>query len=274
MVALSSIAAPATRPAGRRRRRLAGYAVLLAALIGIGSIYGFATSRGSAASGSPDQQVLAGKALFLQGCSSCHGVAAQGGPDAPSLVGVGPAAVDFQVSTGRMPLRQEGAQAERKPPRYTSQEIAQLAAFVGSLGPGPAVPGKEQYTPAAGADMGLGGNLFRTNCSSCHNFVGAGGALADGKHAPSLAKATDKELDEAMLTGPGTMPVFSDRQLTESEKKDIIAYVQGLKATPDPGGANLGRSGAVAEGLVAFLAGIVALGGVAMWIGARAKRAA
>ncbi|MGH8890804.1 MAG: cytochrome bc1 complex diheme cytochrome c subunit [Acidothermaceae bacterium] len=269
---MSSLAAPVGRPAGRRRRRLAGYAVLLAALIGVGSVYGFATSRGSAAAGNPSQQVLAGKSLFLQGCSSCHGLAAEGGTDAPSLIGVGAAAVDFQVSTGRMPLRQEGAQAERKPPRYTSDQIAQLAAFVASLGPGPAVPGKDQYTPS-GADMGLGGNLFRTNCSSCHNFVGAGGALADGKHAPSLANATDKQIYEALLTGPGTMPAFSDKQLTEPEKQDIIAYVQGLKATPDPGGANLGRSGAVAEGLVAFLAGIVALGGVAMWIGARAKRA-
>lgn len=201
-------------------------------------------------------------------------MAAEGGTDAPSLIGVGGAAVDFQVSTGRMPLQQAGAQAERKPVRYTSDQIAELAAYVASLGPGPSVPGAQDYTPTSGADMGLGGNLFRTNCSSCHNFVGAGGALADGKFAPSLVDATDKQIYEAMLTGPGTMPLFSDKQLTTQEKQDIIAYVQGMKAEPDPGGANLGRSGAVAEGLVAFLAGIGVLGGVAMWIGARAKRAA
>jgi ubiquinol-cytochrome c reductase cytochrome c subunit len=273
------MATPADRPAESakkrpiRRRRWAAYVVLLVALTGVGSAYGFATSRsGVAASGDPSQQVLAGRALFLQGCSSCHGAAAQGGPDAPSLIGVGPAAVDFQVSTGRMPLKQQEAQAVRKPNHYTDQEIADLAAYVGSLGPGPAVPGKDQYS-TSGADIGLGGNLFRTNCSSCHNFVGAGGALADGKDAPSLRNATDKQIYEAMLTGPGTMPVFSDNQLTEQEKQDIIAYVQGVKAEPDPGGASLGRSGAVAEGLVGFLGGIVALAGVAMWIGARAKRA-
>lgn len=277
VVALSSLAAPATRPASKRPARTsrwARYAVLIVALLGVGSAYGLATSHpGAAASGDPSQQVLAGKALYLQGCSSCHGVAAQGGTDAPSLIGVGAAAVDFQVSTGRMPLQQQGAQMQRKPPRFTGDQIAELAAYIASLAPGPAVPGPDDYNPS-GADMALGGALFRTNCSSCHNFVGAGGALAEGKYAPSLAKATDKQIAEAMLTGPGTMPVFSDKQLTPQEKKDIIAYVQGMKGEPDPGGANLGRSGAVAEGLVAWLAGIAAIAGVAMWIGARAKRAA
>lgn len=275
VVALSSVATPAARPARKHRRRWAGYAVLVVALLGVGSAYGLVTSRaGVAAAGAPDQQVLAGKSLFLQGCSSCHGLAAEGGADAPSLIGVGAAAVDFQVSTGRMPLQQAGAQAERKPVRYTSEQIADLAAYIASLGPGPNEPGADDYNPGAGTDMGAGGDLFRTNCSSCHNFVGAGGALADGKFAPSLVDATNKQIYEAMLTGPGTMPIFSDKQLTTQQKQDIIAYVQGMKNEPDPGGANLGRSGAVAEGLVAFLAGIGVLGGVAMWIGARAKRAA
>jgi ubiquinol-cytochrome c reductase cytochrome c subunit len=289
VVELTSVATPASGPAQpggptdekptRRRRpfrrsRWAAYAVLLVALTGVGSAYGFATSRnGVAAIGDPSQQVEAGRALYLQGCSSCHGAAAQGGSDAPSLIGVGAAAVDFQVSTGRMPLKTQGAQAERKQARYTPEQIADLAAYVASLAPGPAVPGKDQYTPTE-PDIAYGGNLFRTNCSSCHNFVGAGGALADGKHAPSLQDATDKEIYEAMLTGPGTMPVFGDKQLTAQDKQDIIAYLNEMKATPDPGGANLGRSGAVAEGLVAFLAGMTVLAGVAMWIGARAKRAA
>lgn len=274
-MALSSLATPASRPAGKRRRRWAAYVVLVVALVAVGAGYGLVTSHpGAAAAGPPDAQIQAGKALFLQGCSSCHGLAAEGGSEAPSLIGVGAAAVDFQVSTGRMPLKQEGAEAVRKPPRYTSEQIADLAAYVASLAPGPNEPSAEQYTPTDQADLGLGGNLFRTNCSSCHNFVGAGGALADGKHAPSLAKATDKQIYEAMITGPGTMPVFSDKQLTPDQKRDIIAYVQGLKAEPDPGGANLGRFGPVPEGLVAFLAGIGIIGVVAMWIGARARKAA
>jgi ubiquinol-cytochrome c reductase cytochrome c subunit len=257
----------------RRRRRLASYAVIATALLGVGTAYGFATERpGVAEAGNPSQAVLQGKALYLQGCSSCHGLAAEGGTDAPSLIGVGAAAVDFQVSTGRMPLQQEEAEARRKPPRYTAAETADIAAFVAALAPGPAIPTKDQYTPTD-ADMALGGTLFRTNCSSCHNFTGEGGALAYGRAAPSLKNATDVQIYEAMLTGPGTMPVFGDRQLTPTQKQDIISYVQGIKTEPDPGGFNLGRSGAVAEGLVAWLAGIGVLAGVAMWIGARARRA-
>src|SRR5450432_1626035 len=258
---------------GRVRGRLAGYAVLVGALLGIGSAYAFITEQPSiAVAGNPNDAILQGKALYLQVCSSCHGIAAEGGTDAPSLVGVGAAAVDFQVSTGRMPLQQQEAEARRKPPRYTADETAQLAAYVASLAPGPAIPAKDQYTPTD-ADMALGGNLFRTNCSSCHNFTGEGGALAYGKSAPSLRNSTDQQIYEAMLTGPGTMPPFGDRQLTPQQKQDIIAYVQGMKAEPDPGGFSLGRAGAVAEGLVAWLAGVGVLAGVAMWIGARARRA-
>lgn len=275
--AATQAAEPGGKRAGRRRRprrRWAAYAVLLVALFGVGSVYGLATSRpGTAAAGDPNQQVANGKALYLQGCSSCHGLAAQGGEEAPSLIGVGAAAVDFQVSTGRMPLKREGAEAMPKPQRYTPQQISEMAAYIASLGPGPMVPGQEQYTPGSKVDIGFGGTLFRTNCSSCHNFVGAGGALAEGKSAPALGKATDKEIYEAMLTGPGTMPVFADSQLNQQQKQDIIAYVRHIQAEPNPGGAGLGRSGPVAEGLVAFLAGIGVLAGTAMWIGARAKRA-
>jgi quinol---cytochrome-c reductase cytochrome c subunit len=261
------------RPGGRRRR-LAAYGVLLFGLLAVGSAYSVFTARGGdAATGDPSAQVLHGKALFLQGCSSCHGLGAEGSSSAPSLIGVGAAAVDFQVSTGRMPLAQEGAQAEQKPTRYTPDEIAALAAYVASLGPGPAVPDKSTYTPSAKSDIAFGGELFRTNCSACHNFTGQGGGLAYGKHAPSLVPADDRQIYEAMLTGPGTMPVFSDKQLTPEQKQDIIAYVQTMKKEPDPGGFNLGRVGPVTEGAVAWFAGMTALAGAAMWIGAKAKKA-
>jgi len=142
----------------------------------------------------------------------------------------------------------------------------------------PADVGEQTYEAFKKWDLGdivaARGVLFRTNCSACHNFTGEGGALAYGKEAPSLHKASDKQIYEAMVTGPGTMPVFSDRQLTPDEKKDVIAFVQGMKTTPDPGGFNLGRQGAVAEGLIAFLAGMVVLTGVAVWIGTRARKAA
>ena len=84
-----------------------------------------------------------GQRIFLKGCSSCHGLNAEGAAIAPSLVGVGAASVDFQVATGRMPMADMSAQAMRKDPLYNEKEIEALAAYVASLAPGPEIPGEE-----------------------------------------------------------------------------------------------------------------------------------
>src|SRR5262249_12056024 len=139
----------------------------------------------------------------------------------PSLVGVGAAAVDFQVGTGRMPASQPGSQILRKKVLFDDDEIAALGAFVQSLGPGPAVPSPDEYDASQG-DASRGGGFGRTNCTACHNFAGAGGALPGGKKAPSVTKTTPKHVFEAMLTGPQQMPVFSNDVLTPQDKRDII----------------------------------------------------
>ena len=139
------------RVSAGRRRRIAAPLVLLLGLLITGGMY-YTLSPASAQSKSADEdQVAKGRALFLVGCASCHGKNAEGintekgGQYGPSLVGVGAAAVDFQVGTGRMPLAQPGDQALRKPPVYDQDEIDALAAFVASLGPGPSIPESEQY---------------------------------------------------------------------------------------------------------------------------------
>jgi ubiquinol-cytochrome c reductase cytochrome c subunit len=189
-------------------------------------------------------------------------------------VGVGAAAVDFQVSTGRMPLQQQGAQAPKKPAIYTQKEIDQLAAYVASLGPGPAVPEESQYDPAGG-DVARGGDLFRTNCAQCHNFTGKGGALTDGKYAPSLDGVDPKHMYEAMVTGPQNMPAFPDKLLTAKDKQDIIAYLDevGGEEAKSPGGFSLGGLGPVSEGLFAWVFGLGALIVLAIWIPARTAKA-
>ena len=98
---------------------------------------------------------------------------------------MGAAAVDFQVSTGRMPLKEIEAEAPRKPPVLTPEQTHEIAAYIASLGGGPAIPAASQVS-TQGADVGLGQELFSTNCAQCHNFVGAGGALTQGKYAPAL----------------------------------------------------------------------------------------
>lgn len=215
-------------------------------------------------------QVEEGKQLFIEGCSSCHGLAAQGSSDGPSLIGVGAAAVDFQVGSGRMPMAAPGVQAPAKKVVYSETEIAALAAYVASLAPGPAIPTEEMLN-TSGAELALGGELFRTNCSQCHSVSGRGGALSDGRVAPSLMASDDKEIYEAMITGPQNMPVFSDSTLPTEDKQAIIAYIQELQKGENPGGNGLGRLGPVTEGLFIWVIGLGALLGVAIWIGAKAK---
>jgi ubiquinol-cytochrome c reductase cytochrome c subunit len=261
----------------RRRRRLAGYAVILLGLVVIGVAYAAIAGTGGVASaatpGGPTAQDIAqGRALFEETCSSCHGLNAEGTSNAPSLVGVGAAAVDFQVSTGRMPGRELGPEFPRKPVTFTTQQIHQLADYIDSLGGGPAIPTAAQVS-TAGADLALGQQLFTTNCAQCHNFSGAGGALTYGKYAPALTQSTPTQIYEAMLTGPEAMPVFSDTTITPAQKRDIIAYITTVRSEPNPGGFSLGRIGPVTEGLVAFLGGIAFLVFAALWITIKRREA-
>ena len=252
-----------------RRRRLPAGLVLVVALVAVGGLWAALAPRSHAdESTSSSFAVKQGRALFLQGCSSCHGLNAQGSNQAPSLIGVGSAAVDFQVGTGRMPLGQPGAQAERKPPIYNQTQIDQLAAYIASLAPGPAVPNISQ-ADLDQASLSEGGDLFRANCASCHQAVGQGGALTNGKHAPNLSKATPTQVVEAMRTGPESMPVFGNGQLNDSQAIAIAKYVKFVTDPKDPGGSALGHYGPIPEGLVAWIVGIGGLLAIILWIGSR-----
>jgi ubiquinol-cytochrome c reductase cytochrome c subunit len=177
-----------------------------------------------------------------------------------------------------MPMAAPGVQAPRKDPVYTEEETRALAAYVASLGPGPAIPTEEQYSVESLSEeerqesLVRGGEFFRTNCTACHNFNGSGGALPGGKFAPSLEGVSEKHLYEAMLTGPQQMPVFSDDVLTPEQKRDIITYVKSLEASPSYGGFGLGAFGPVSEGFFAWVVGIGGLVGFAVWIAAHTTR--
>jgi ubiquinol-cytochrome c reductase cytochrome c subunit len=256
----------------RRRHPAAGYAAIAGGLVVAGVVYGAFTGGGaSAASAAPNQtQVAQGRSLFEQSCSSCHGLDAQGTTQAPSLIGAGAAAVDFQMSTGRMPAKEMGAEMPEKPTKFTQQQIQDIAAYVASLGGGPAIPSASQVS-TTGANTALGEQLFMTNCAQCHGFAGAGGALTYGKYAPSLNAATPTDIYEAMLTGPEAMPVFGDGTVSPKEKRDIIAYVMDTRTEANPGGFSLGRTGTVTEGLLAWLGGLGFLVIIAMWLTAKRR---
>jgi ubiquinol-cytochrome c reductase cytochrome c subunit len=259
-----------TALAARRRSPLASLVLVLLGLIVTGVAYAALAPGRAGAAETPEQQIAAGRALFLANCATCHGIDATGRKDAPSLVGVGAASVDFQVGTGRMPLQRTSPQAPEAHNQFSPEKIAQLSAYVASLGPGPGIPSAETVDPAKG-DPSKGATIFRTNCAMCHNFAGKGGALTRGKYAPNLDGTTPTHIYEAMVTGPQSMPVFSDETISPQDKRDIIAYLKLTEEQPTPGGFSLGFIGPVNEGLVAFVVGIAALIGCAVWLGSKSS---
>lgn len=255
------------------RRHPAAIALLLMlGLLVTGTAYSAVAPKEAKATVEQADSVDNGKKLFTANCANCHGANGLGIEDTgPSLAGVGAASVDFQVATGRMPMAANVPQAEVRAVQFEPEQIRQMSAYVASLGPGPAIPSAEMVDPELG-DPANGMLLFRTNCSMCHNAVGAGGALSEGKWAPPLTEphVTDTVIYEAMQTGPQSMPVFNDANLTPEEKRDVIAYVDEQRGT-SPGGFSLGNLGPVSEGLWAWIVGIGGLIGIAVWIGARSS---
>ena len=247
--------------------------LLIFALLGIGTTFQVAGASTTSPMTAAERTaaIEEGKEIFLRGCSSCHGLNAEGGAIAPSLIGVGAASVDFQVATGRMPMADMSQQAMRKAPVYTDEEVAALAAYVSSLAPGPEIPSEEMIKYERDGEVAEGGELFRTNCAMCHNFAGQGGALTQGKYAPTVMGVEPRHIYEAMITGPQSMPVFSDKTLTPKEKLSIIKWIKAAEKEPQLGGVALGRVGPVTEGLLVWTFGLGLLIGIAVWLAAKAK---
>jgi ubiquinol-cytochrome c reductase cytochrome c subunit len=256
-----------------RRHRAVAPLLLIFALLGIGTTFQVAgaTTTSPMTAEERTAAIEEGREIFLRGCSSCHGLNAEGGSIAPSLIGVGAASVDFQVATGRMPMADMSQQAMRKTPVYNDEEVAALAAYVASLAPGPEIPSEDMLNYERDGEVAEGGELFRTNCAMCHNFAGQGGALTQGKYAPSVMGVEPVHIYEAMITGPQSMPVFSDKTLTPKEKLSIIKWIKAAEKEPQLGGVALGRVGPVTEGLLVWTLGLGLLIGIAVWLAAKAK---
>ncbi|HEV3280060.1 MAG TPA: c-type cytochrome [Acidimicrobiales bacterium] len=216
----------------------------------------------------PQAFVDPGQALFASNCASCHGNDALGTSRGPNLQGLGAGTIDFWVSTGRMPLENSAVQATRKPPRFNRLQTLEIAAWVQSFTPGQGT--KVPVVNTNGADLEAGNTLFTLNCAACHTITGAGDALAGGAYAPSLHLATLPQIVEAIRSGPGDMPHFSPGNITDTEARDISAYVHSVIQHPvNQGGFGLGGIGPVGEGFVGLLLGVGVLMLVCFWIGDR-----
>jgi ubiquinol-cytochrome c reductase cytochrome c subunit len=255
--------------------------LIVAALCGSASLLAFTGSSGGQIDigGGPSQpggpvegrpppadreQIQRGRELFLEGCSSCHGLGARGIPGtAPSLRGAGAAAADFYLSTGRMPLDKPGDQPVRSEPRYPDDEIDDLVAYIGSLG-GPPIPNVRVER----GEVNEGFEAFTEHCAGCHQAVAKGGVVT-GAFAPDLGEATPTQVAEAARVGPYIMSVFGHKQIDNRTMDDIAAYVELTKNPVNEGGWGIGNIGPVPEGMIAWLLALATLLAVARLIGER-----
>jgi ubiquinol-cytochrome c reductase cytochrome c subunit len=206
--------------------------------------------------------VAAGRRLYVESCASCHGADGAGTSSGPDLRDAGAAGTDFYLRTGRMPLASSNDQAVRKEPAFSPEEIEQIVAYVATLGEGPAIP----ETTTEGASLQDGAALYIGNCAPCHGAAANGGAAGRDAIAPGLHRATPLEIAEAIVVGPGQMPVFG---FSQDERDAVVAYVDHLDEADDPGGADIGGIGPVPEGFVAWGVGMTSLVVAALLIGHR-----
>lgn len=218
-----------------------------------------------------------GDQLFSRHCATCHGDGGRGldqdGPSGgPSLVGVGAASVDFMLRTGRMPMQDQRDALSRGEPRFGETDRAALVAYVTSLAPegeaGPPIPDVSGHESAS---LSRGLELFTNNCAACHGPTAAGIAVGQDDVSSNLDVATPLEIAEAIRTGPGVMPVFSDDVMGPEDLEAVTAWVTHLRDRDSAGGITVGRSGPVSEGFVAWLVGLGLLGIVMYLLGEKAS---
>ncbi|MBA3804065.1 MAG: c-type cytochrome [Acidimicrobiia bacterium] len=237
--------------------------LLLALPFGSAAVAGLMSFTAPTPAAQPDQPADAlGRELFTTQCASCHGSDGEGVEDrGPTLVGEGEAAVDFVLRTGRMPMADPEMQATRGPVRYSEEEIEALVAYAGAFGDGPQIPDVD----ADEGDLAAGGELYRLNCAACHVASGSGAAIGGGREAPSLAASSATEIGESIVVGPGAMPAFDS--FTESDINGVAAYVRDLQRAGTTAIDGFGGAGPVAEGLAAWLLGLIPLIAITRWIG-------
>ena len=198
-----------------------------------------------------------GADIYAAKCASCHGAQQWGSPDGPSLHRVGLADVDFYLSTGRMPAAAPWVQVAHRDERAGQQlALAEIRVLEDYLAPvvagGPPLP-----EVVSGNDLEHGHQLYEMNCQQCHAVGGDGGSIGRSDWAPALHQATIDQVADAIRAGPGEMPRFGERQLTQSDLDDVAGYVLAMQ-NAQPGSSIPSRSsGPVPEGALGYLAIIV-----------------
>jgi cbb3-type cytochrome c oxidase subunit III len=257
VMTLTAVLAVLARWARIERRAIAACAIASAC-----SCVAATPARASAA--------VSGKIVYAVHCASCHGADLRGGPDAPSIRGVGAADVDWWVATGRMPAAIPWVQQPRRPLLLSLDEVQAVVAYVVSVAPGgPRIPNVQ-----TNGNLQRGRQLFAENCEHCHGADAQGNSIGSDYVAPDLAFATPTQIGEAVRAGVGMMPKFGEHQISSSDLNDIATYVDWVRSRRQtPGGIDLSSIGPFGEGAVAWLVVTLGVTGYAWFLGTRMQRA-
>ena len=222
-----------------------------------------------------------GQHLYQRDCAYCHGNDGRGTRSGPDLTGGtnGGALTDFVLRTGRMPVEAHVDQMKPRLPVYDEEQIAAIVSYVTRefQAPGPDI---YELDPRRG-DIAVGQQVYQEDCAACHATTGIGGAMimetgdeGSGKLRgiviPGFERSDAQAIAAAVRTGPGTMPVFGSRAISDHELDSLVRYVLYMKDPVDQGGMPIGRVGPVVEGAVGWLVGLRVLVLVIRWIGTTA----
>jgi ubiquinol-cytochrome c reductase cytochrome c subunit len=235
---------------------------------------------GPAEQAAAGQGVDPGQHLYLRDCAFCHGSDGKGTSQGPDLTVEtnGGALTDFVLRTGRMPVAGPVEQMSPREPVYNEQEIDAIVAYVERQfrAPGPPVP----HIDLKKGDLHTGQEVYQEHCGACHAPTAVGGAMLihpkddpdklRGITIPDFERSDVRAVAEAVRTGPGSMPVFGERAISEHELESLLVYMRYLKSPRDEGGAPIGRIGPVVEGAVGWILGLGLLILVVRWIGTKA----
>ena len=201
-------------------------------------------STAAATSAPAAGNALAGKQIFTQYCSICHGVGAQGFIG-PRIGGINWTTAGLHAIV-RGGLGGYGGMPAFSSDAVTDKNIADIASFLlslqaGSPAPTAAVahtavvvatqnPASAPAAPAAPAnsagDPVHGRQIFTANCAVCH------GANAQGGIGPSLhgeKNRKDAAAAMAFIKNPiAPMPKLYPSVLNEKDVEDVAAYVESL----------------------------------------------
>jgi ubiquinol-cytochrome c reductase cytochrome c subunit len=152
-----------------------------------------------------------------------------------------------------MPLADPAQRMARHPPAFTRAEIDDIVGYVEEIAPGgPAIPPVD----AAAGDVAFGRTIYADNCLACHGAGLQGSSVGGGAVAPSLSRASPREIAEAVRIGPGVMPPFGPDVIDAHALDSLVRYIEFERRARQPGGLGIGRVGPVAEGFIAWFVGL------------------